>query len=381
MRSPSRRLALLPLLTGLAAFGAEPAAESPAPSPPPHVVVAREAGKFLGWPANHGPLRVWGDELLVAFLAAEHVVDDTNRHTYDRTKPMNVWLARSLDGGRHWTVEKPDALHGHKNLRASAVEPPHGGIDGANPDCVVHCGYEDEAAGRTWFQVSPDRGHTWGARQALPDFGLTAVNGRTDYVLEGPDAALFLFVTPSAHEPREGRVFAGRTRDGGRTWTRLGWVGSDFTDGFSIQPATLRLGPQSYVTATRWQRTGGSGVEIHRSDDGGTTWRTLGNAAETGPRSTAADLIGLRDGRLALVYAQRHQGRIAARISADQGRSWSGEITIRDGGTNWDIGYPRLAQRSDGRLVAVYYWNDGAAEDRYLAATLWEAPSNPAATH
>ena len=27
-----------------------------------HVTIARESGKFLGWPANHGPMHAWGDD-------------------------------------------------------------------------------------------------------------------------------------------------------------------------------------------------------------------------------------------------------------------------------------------------------------------------------
>ena len=67
------------------------------------------------------------------------------------------------------------------------------------------CGYEDRATGRSWFQVSRDRGHAWGPRQALPDFGLSGVQGRTDYLLSGQNDGLFLFVATSAWKPDEGR--------------------------------------------------------------------------------------------------------------------------------------------------------------------------------
>ena len=183
-----------------------------------------------------------------------------------------------------------------------------GRIQSGNLECIVLCGYEDE-----------DRGHLWGPRQALPDFGLPALKGRTNYVLSGQDDALFLFVTPSAHKPKEGRVFAARTRDEERTWSRLGWVGPDHADGFSIQPSTVRLEDHRFVTATRWQRPGRSGVEIFRSENDGKTWRSMGNAVDTGARSTAHDLTRLRDGRLALTYAQRDRAQIFAKLSADEG--------------------------------------------------------------
>lgn len=40
-----------------------------------HVVVAREAGEFLAWRANHGSMRAWGDELLVP---RRHSLDTLN---------------------------------------------------------------------------------------------------------------------------------------------------------------------------------------------------------------------------------------------------------------------------------------------------------------
>ena len=51
----------------------------------------------------------------------------------------------------------------------------------------------------------------------------------------------------------------------------------------------------------------------------GQTWRSMGNAVDTGARSTAHDLTRLRDGRLALTYAQRDRAQICAKLSADEG--------------------------------------------------------------
>jgi hypothetical protein len=40
--------------------------------------------------------------------------------------------------------------------------------------------------------------------------------------------------------------------------------------------------------------------------------------------------------------------------------------------TNWDLGYPRTVQRSDGKIVTVYYFNEAANKERYIAATIWD---------
>jgi hypothetical protein len=45
---------------------------------------------------------------------------------------------------------------------------------------------------------------------------------------------------------------------------------------------------------------------------------------------------------------------------------------LRDDGGNWDLGYPRTVQRSDGKLVTVYYFNDARRKERHIAATIWD---------
>jgi hypothetical protein len=316
-------------------------------------------------------MHVWGDEVLIAYTSAVYLNKGPQTHTYDDTQPQHVWLARSLDRGETWKIEQPSELRGHKDPAAAPILPPTGGIDLRDPNLIVICGYEDDDDGGGWFQVSADRGKTWSARQQLPDFGMPGLCGRTDYVADALGRAVFLFVATSAHKMKEGRVFAARTVDGGRTWERLGLVGPDHADGFSIQPATVVLETGAFLTATRWQRQGRSGIEMHRSTDDGASWITLGNVCETGRRSTAVDLTRTTSGELVIVYAQREQGKICARISNDKGVTWGPEQVLRDHAGNWDIGYPRTIERPDGRLLTAYYWNDDAAGERVIAGTIW----------
>jgi hypothetical protein len=63
-----------------------------------------------------------------------------------------------------------------------------------------------------------------------------------------------------------------------------------------------------------------------------------------------------------------------ARLSEDNGRRWGEEIILRDDAGGWDLGYPRTVQRSDGKIVTIYYHNDRPDQERYIAATIWEAP-------
>ena len=47
-------------------------------------------------------------------------------------------------------------------------------------------------------------------------------------------------------------------------------------------------------------------------------------------------------------------------------------MALRDDAGGRDIGYVRSIIRPDGRVVAVYYYQDLAGPTRYLAATIWD---------
>jgi len=63
---------------------------------------------------------------------------------------------------------------------------------------------------------------------------------------------------------------------------------------------------------------------------------------------------------------------IRTKLNRDNGATWGDEIILRADGGNRDIGYPRTVQRADGTIVTVYYYNDQAEGERYIAATLWQ---------
>jgi hypothetical protein len=63
---------------------------------------------------------------------------------------------------------------------------------------------------------------------------------------------------------------------------------------------------------------------------------------------------------------------IQARLSSDNGETWSEATILRDGGGNWDLGYTRTVQRPDGKMVTVYYYNDAADAERYISSTIWD---------
>lgn len=67
-------------------------------------------------------------------------------------------------------------------------------------------------------------------------------------------------------------------------------------------------------------------------------------------------LIRLKDGRLLMTYGHRRPpfGN-QARLSSDEGRTWSEPMIISGDGITGDLGYPSTAQLDDGSLLTVWY--------------------------
>jgi hypothetical protein len=85
----------------------------------------------------------------------------------------------------------------------------------------------------------------------------------------------------------------------------------------------------------------------------------------------------LRDGRLCATYGYREAPYgIRARLSTDNGKTWGREIHVRDDGCTWDIGYTRTFQRTDGKIVTVYYYATAERPEQHIVATIWEAPNS-----
>jgi hypothetical protein len=295
--------------------------------------------------------------MLVGFTGARFCYRGDAYHPIDLSKgwaQFDAWLGRSLDGGETWAVEKPAALRGDIPLTNPA--PLLGNIQSSNPDLIVR--FRNQTR---YFHVSTDRGRTWGPYQEMPLFGFSSLAGRTDYRLSGTDDGLF-FLTAQP-EGGKSRVIAVETLDGGKNWTlKAPLIGQ------SIMPSTVRVSAQRLVMVTRTR-----GLQVHRSDDNGTTWSTLA-FIDLGTSSNPASLVRLNDGRLAVTYGRRDRGQMCARLSTDDGASWSDEFILRDKAGNFDFGYPRSALRADGVLVTAYYWNDVFTKERYIAATLWTPP-------
>jgi hypothetical protein len=84
-----------------------------------------EAGRFAGWPANHGA-RSLGNEILVGFEVG-HFRKTRVGHAIDYEKPAEHVLARSLDGGETWTLERPPGLRPPPGVKVGRIPTGPGG--------------------------------------------------------------------------------------------------------------------------------------------------------------------------------------------------------------------------------------------------------------
>jgi len=64
-------------------------------------------------------------------------------------------------------------------------------------------------------------------------------------------------------------------------------------------------------------------------------------------------MVKLPDGRLCVAYGYRDfPYGIRMKLSKDNGKNWGEEIALRTDGGTWDLGYPRMVVRPDGKVLS-----------------------------
>ncbi len=337
-----------------------------------HVTVAKEKGRSNGWPANGGMWN-WGNEIVVMY-DSYHFRRSPNMHAIAFHRPQIVGQARSVDGGRTWKVEKnPIVRPGPPGFPTDGTYGPEPKdlkepIDFANPDLALHVRMVNKDYGGSYLYYSYDRAKTWRGPFRLPNFDLPTVNARTDYVIDGKrEIRLFLSGTEDTNFETRTRPFVVRSADGGLSWDFLSYVNGEGV----IQPSTVRISPTSLVSATRTLR----GIEVMRSDDNGGSWDHISSVTEgfSSAVTNPGSLTRLEDGRIVMSYGYRSPPfGVRARISDDNGATWSDPVILRQDAPSGDVGYSQDVLRPDGKIVTTYYMNSGAFSVRTVDATIWD---------
>lgn len=111
-------------------------------------------------------------------------------------------------------------------------------------------------------------------------------------------------------------------------------------------------------------------VYLCRSTDGG---KTFSEPQPTGWNGMPAHIFVTSKGEAVIAYGRRDFPMgIRARVSRDNGYTWSEELSLRDDGLDWDLGYPTTTENGNGELVTVYYMKDNKSiyENR-IQYTIW----------
>ena len=210
-----------------------------------------------------------------------------------------------------------------------------------------------------WMIRSEDGGKTWSERYSSivnsPHGPIQLKDGRLLYpgkILWGKEA---------------GKIGVCESLDDGKTWRWLADIPMlpDLPNSeFYHELHGVECNSGRIVVQIRCHAPGFDSQNLQsESEDGGKTWTT---AHTIGVWGIPSHLMKLADGRILMTYGHRRDPwGWQARVSADEGRSWS-EPILKYTCKPTDLGYPATAQRKDGKLVTVWY------EGGNLKSALWE---------
>ncbi len=357
-----------------------------------HTIAAIEKDRFHGWPANNGVWQ-WGDEILVGFTQGDFYL----RRGHNIAGRQDSLLATSGDGGETWTMFDPQGFldDEHEQFRGGGKSPLQKPLDMTHPGFALRVfatGYHGNDDPEGGFFYSYNRGRDWKGPHALtgltdhPELRGKLLSPRTDYLVQDEGRCL-IFVSTHREDRRLKRIACIQTTDGGQTFEFVSWMTPETKDYSAIMSQTVQLSETEFVSAYRKIFRGSdrpAEIEAYRSADGCRSWERLGTIKVMRTHSNPPALLKLKDGRICCAYGDRHVGQIQARFSSDRGRTWGPELVIRDDfqaldsdpdtqrGINADIGYPRMVQRSDGKLVTIYYWATAKHPQQHIAVSIWD---------
>lgn len=170
----------------------------------------------------------------------------------------------------------------------------------------------------------------------------------------------------------EKKIGVSESTDDGQTWkwladipTRAGDEVSGYHELHAIEAGEGRL-----VAQIRNHNKNGAGETLQtESTDGGKSWSEPHSIGVWGLPSF---LSKLRDGRLLMTYGHRRApfGN-QARVSADQGRTWSEPMIVSGDGVGGDLGYPSTVELPDGTLLSVWYESMKDVKKAVLRQARW----------
>ena len=219
-----------------------------------------------------------------------------------------------------------------------------------------------------WLVRSTDGGKTWSTR--LP----TIVNSP-----HGPiqlrDGRLLYLGKELWNEKK--RIGACESSDDGQTWRWLAEIPTrpedQVADGYHELHA-VEAADGTLIAQIRNHNKPNAGETLQsESTDGGKTWSMPHSIGVWGLPS---HLLKLSDGRLLMTYGHRRApfGN-QARISTDNGKSWSEAMMISTDGKGGDLGYPSTVELANHSLLTVWYESMKDHDKAVLRQARWTLAS------
>ncbi len=232
---------------------------------------------------------------------------------------------------------------------------------------AAHNRLPDDAARKAdlgeWVIRSTDGGVTWSKR--LPTI-VNSPHGPTQL----KDGRL-LYVGKQLWKT-EKRVGVSVSEDDGQTWKWLAEIPTRKGDSFANyhELHAVECADGKLVAQIRNHNTADKGETLQtESTDGGKTW-TQPHAI--GVWGLPSHLLRLADNRLLMTYGHRRKpfGN-QARVSADDGATWSEALIVSGDGPGGDLGYPSTVQLRNGDLVTVWYEKMAGSAKAVLRQAHW----------
>jgi sialidase-1 len=297
-----------------------------------------------------------------------------------------VDMMRSDDGGHSWTYPRTLLDSPLDDRDAGVMETQQGTLVATtftsmafyeqyrskrralgNPDWEAAIRRMPEAASRRkelgqWSIRSEDGGVTWSAR--IP----TVVNSP-----HGPNQlqdGRLLYAGKRLYD--DGQIGVAESKDDGVSWQWLAAIptrtGDRFQDYHELHVAECKSGK---LVAHIRNHNQNNHREILQTEsfDGGHSWST---PQRIGVWGLPSHLLRMSDGRLVMTYGHRRApfGN-QARVSLDEGETWSRPMTISRDGSNHDLGYPTTAELADGTLVTLWYEQTAKDPKAVLRLARW----------
>ena len=287
--------------------------------------------------------------------------------TKEGAPDVAIWMSRRTEKG--WSAPRELA----REPQVATYNP----VLFHSPDGLLWLYYKFGNSPSTWSaarKYSRDEGVTWSDVEHLPA-GLYGPIRAKPLLL--PDRTILSGTSVESYGTWA--CWIERSTDNGRSWSRIGPIAAPALlashppahgqpQGI-IQPSLIDMG---HHHVRLYARSTDNIARICQSDslDDGRTWSTVTTTALPNPNS-GIDTVGLRDGRLIMIYNNATSGRTPLNLAVSTtGEQWQ---VFRNLETDrGEYSYPAMIQARNNDLLITYTWN--RVKIRFVRLPLSQVP-------